>query len=69
MLDDLLLVPFELGVDWLIDRNDDRTPVQRICLFVGVVFVLLGIALAAVSGLWYGLAVGIVGLALLLYGA
>ena len=69
MLEDLLLLPLEAGIDWLIGRDDDRTTTQRVCLALGIVVVLLAIVLAVVSGPVYGLACGVVAAALLLYGA
>ncbi|WP_222919910.1 hypothetical protein [Natrinema sp. SYSU A 869] len=69
MLDAVAELILDLGFDRLIGHNDERTPIQQVCLFLGVVFVLLAIALAVVSGPLYGFAAGVVGLALLLYGA
>ncbi|WP_408959390.1 hypothetical protein [Natrinema sp. 74] len=69
MLDDLLILPFEAGIEWLIGRDDAWTTAQQLCLFFGIVFGLLAIALAVVSELSYGLAAGIVALGLLLYGS
>ncbi|AGB32956.1 hypothetical protein C488_09916 [Natrinema pellirubrum DSM 15624] len=69
MLDEAAELVFELGVDRLIERTDDRSRIQQACLFLGVVAALIAIALAAVSGLLYGAAAGVVALALLRYGA
>lgn len=69
MLDTVVELVLELGFDTLLDRNENRTFVQQLCLFVGVVFALFGIALWVVTGPLYGLAAGVVALALLLYGA
>ncbi|WP_226005498.1 hypothetical protein [Natrinema salinisoli] len=69
MLDAVVELVLELGFDTLLDRNENRTLVQQLCRFVGLVFVLVAIALWVVSGPLYGLAAGIVALALLLYGA
>lgn len=68
LLEEILLLPFEAGVGWLVERDDGRTRGQRFCLFLGVVFVLLAIAFAVRSGPWYGLTAGVVALALLFYG-
>ncbi|OLZ41798.1 hypothetical protein A6E15_12735 [Natrinema saccharevitans] len=69
MLDDAAELVLELGVDRLIERTDDRSRTQQACLFLGVVAALVAVALAAVSGLLYGVAAGVIAVALLLYGA
>ncbi len=69
MLDEAAELVFELGVDRLIERTDDRSRTQQASLFLGVIAALIAIALAATSGLLYGAAAGVVALALLLYGA
>jgi hypothetical protein len=69
MLDAVVELVLELGFDALLDRNENRTFLEQLCLFVGIVFVLIAIALWITSGPLYGLAAGVVALALLLYGA
>ncbi|MBZ6494394.1 hypothetical protein [Natrinema longum] len=69
MLDTVVEFVLELGVDVLIDRNDDRTLGQQLCLFLGIVVAVLAIALAIVSGPLYGLGAGVIALALLVCGA
>ncbi|MDF9745544.1 hypothetical protein [Natrinema salsiterrestre] len=69
MLDTVVELVLELGFDTLLDRNENRTLAQQLCLFAGLVFVLIAIALWVTSGPLYGLAAGVVALALLLYGA
>ncbi|MFC6765264.1 hypothetical protein [Natrinema soli] len=68
MLDAVAELLLDLGFDWFVDRDDDRTTAEQLCLFLGVVFALLAIALAALSGPSYGLATGIIAVALLVYG-
>ncbi|ELY70932.1 hypothetical protein [Natrinema versiforme] len=68
MLDDLLLLPFEAAIDWVVGRNEDRTVIQQLCLFCSIVFALLAVALAVTSGPLYGLAAGVIAVALLYYG-
>lgn len=65
MLFELLL---EAGFDVLIERRDDRTGPQWAALFLGVVLLLGAVAVGASSGLWYGLAVAVFGIALAAYG-
>ncbi|MGQ3411868.1 hypothetical protein ACT4ML_06350 [Natrinema sp. LN54] len=69
MLDDLLLLPFEAAVEWAVGRTEDQTVIQQLCLFFGIVFALLAVVLAVVSGPLYGLAAGVIAVALLYYGA
>ncbi|QLK25164.1 hypothetical protein HYG81_13825 [Natrinema zhouii] len=68
MLDVVAELLLDLGFDRLIGSGDNRTTAQQLCLFVGVVVVLLAVALAVVSGPWYGLAAALVGVALIVYG-
>ncbi|WP_226040582.1 hypothetical protein [Natrinema sp. DC36] len=68
MLDAVAELILEFGFDRLVGSGDDRTTAQQCCLFVGVVIVLLAVALAVVSGPWYGLAAAPVGVALIAYG-
>ena len=58
----------EAVFDVLIDRRDDRTGPQWAALFLGFLLLLGAVGLAASSGLWYGLAVAVIGLALAAYG-
>ncbi len=67
MLDDAAEFRFELGVDWLIDR-DDRMMRKQMCLFLGIVAALVAIVLVVVSGPLYGFVAGTVALALLFVG-
>lgn len=69
MLDVVVELVVDVVFDRLLDRDADRSGPQWACLFVGVVLLLLAIAVVVSSGLWYGLAVAVVGLALFLYGA
>ena len=68
MLDEAAEFRLELGLDWLIDRNDDRTMHKQVCLFFGVVAALVAIVRIVVSGPVYGFGAGIVALALLFAG-
>ena len=67
MLDEAAELLLELGLDWLIDRNDDRTMRKQVCLFLGVVAALVAVVLVVSSPL-YGVAAGAVALALLFAG-
>jgi hypothetical protein len=69
VFDDVAELVVDLAGDRLVDRDDGRTTVRWVSLFLGVVGLLLAIGVAASSGPWYGLAVGVVGLALVVYGA
>lgn len=68
MLDEAAELLLELGLDWLIDRNDDRTMRKQVCLFLGVVAALVALVLVVISSPLYGFAVGTVALALLFAG-
>lgn len=68
MLDEAAELLLELGVDWLIDRDDDRTMRKQACLFLGVVVALVAIVLVVVSDPLYGFVAGTVALALLFAG-
>ncbi|WP_254763184.1 hypothetical protein [Natrinema marinum] len=68
MLEDITTVLVEGTFDWLIGRDEDRTGLEQCCLFVGIVGLLLAVAVAVAAGPWYGLAVGVVGGALFVYG-
>ena len=65
MLDEAAELLLEVGVDWRIDRDDDRTMRKQVCLFLGVVAALVAMVLVVVSDPLYGLAAGTVALALL----
>lgn len=52
----------------LLGRRDDRTGPQWAALFLGVLLLLGAVGPAVSSGMWYGLAVAVVGIALCLYG-
>ncbi|RKD93421.1 hypothetical protein [Halopiger aswanensis] len=65
MLVELLL---EIGFDAVLERRNDRTGPQWAALFLGVLVLLAAVAVGAASGLWYGLAVAVVGVALAAYG-
>lgn len=67
MLDDLLLLPFEAAIDWVIGRQEDQTVIQQLCQFFSIVFALLAVVLAVTSGPLYGLAAGVIAVALLYY--
>ncbi|QCC58204.1 hypothetical protein NP511_06670 [Natrinema thermotolerans] len=69
MLDEAAELVLELGVDWLIDRNGTRSRLEQASLFLGLVAAVTAAALAVLVGPLYGLAVGVVALVLLLYGA
>jgi len=68
MLDEAAEFRLELGLDWLIDRNDDRTMRKQVCLFLSIVAALVAVVLVVVSGPLYGVAAGAVALALLFAG-
>ncbi len=46
MLDAVVELVVDLGVGWILDRNENRSTGQRVCLFVGTVSVLLATGLA-----------------------
>ena len=52
----------------LIARRERRSAPHWICLFLGGLLLLFAVGIAAAIGLRYGLAVGVVGLGLFLYG-
>ncbi|WP_249361360.1 hypothetical protein [Haloterrigena sp. H1] len=54
MLDEAAELLLELGLDWLIDRNDDRTMRKQVCLFLGVVAALVALVLVVISSPLYG---------------
>ena len=68
MLDEAAELLLEVGVDWLIDRDDDRTMRKQVCLFLGVVAAPVAMVLVVVSDPLYGLIAGTVALALLFAG-
>ncbi|ELY77440.1 hypothetical protein [Natrinema gari] len=68
MLDVVVELVAELGFEWLLERNDCRTLTQQFCLFLGLVFGLMAVAAAVVSGPAYGIAVGLVALGLFYIG-
>ncbi|WP_254522454.1 hypothetical protein [Natrinema caseinilyticum] len=69
MLDAVVELVVDLGFSWVVDRNENRSMGQQICLFVGTVTVLLAIGLAIAGDPLSGVAAGLVGVALLGYGA
>ena len=69
MLLELLLEGVLGGVfEVLITGWENRSGPRWICLFLGGLLLLFAVGIAVVFGLWYGLAVAVVGLALFLYG-
>ncbi|MDS0473826.1 hypothetical protein [Natrinema sp. 1APR25-10V2] len=68
MLEDIATLLVEGAFDWLVDRRRNRTGLEQFCLLFGLIGLLLAVAVAVATELWYGLALGIVGGALFVYG-